>query len=964
MKNHIILVILTAVFTSALCSQTLTEVLLPQYIEGTSGSNTNRLPFVYRARLTGLSPNAAYRYINQIVLSTDAATSNGSGNCIFAAMSGDFVLSTGPKLSTAGNYGSFTADGTGSYEGWFITEPTGNARFVPGKYIFMRIILNDGAGGTTAAARLTTADSVRVVKLDPAASDSTGTGLRCTSSAAPKDFVFTYSDTGGTGRPVSGSFIESDGTSNTTANSYAPFYGLRVDGVNGGFGMILPNALSTGIQRIEQRSLATDTVVAYAVDNDGIWPSGAGTVNPSGGTSEIVLAGTDLFSFTLGISATNGRVAKLPDQARYQYGTSVQVTATPDSGYHFVTWSGDIPVGQENDNPLTVTMDQNRTISAQFALLTSVPTLTSPTFGSITSTTAVLGAKIASNGNSPITERGVVWLTSPDPTTGDNKVIATESTTVYTAVVSGLPAGTLFHFRGYAMNAIGTGYSPDERLFTLSYEPSAHVDSVKAKSVSSTQIHLSWSAAAGADGYLVIQHDNFSLTGIPSDATGYAAGDTIGSDAVAAVIASGVTTSATITGLTPSTTYRFLIFSYAWDGSHPQTYNYKTDGSIPADSATTFAGPALTTIVYPQYIEGINGTNSDRIPFAYRGRFTGLNAGATYRFANQVVLSSDDATSDGAGNCIFVPASGNFIRTSSPSLAADSAYGTFTTDSTGSYEGWFVTEPTGNKRFMPGEFVFMRVGINDGASGTTVAAHFTTADSVRVIKLDPALSDTTGTGLRCTSAANPKDFIFAYSNTAGTGRPVSGTFIENDGTDNTVANNYAPFIANHVNGVDGAFGVVVPNLLPNGIRRFERRSRSSGAVVVYATDNDGVWPSGASTVDPSGGANEIIIARTDVQWTTEVAGAPITPRSFALYQNYPNPFNPATTLRFAIADYRFVSLMIFDVLGREVALAVNERKSPGIYEVRFDASGLSSGVYFYRLEAGRFIETKKMVVIK
>ena len=403
MKNHIILVILTAVFTSALCSQTLTEVLLPQYIEGTSGSNTNRLPFVYRARLTGLSPNAAYRYINQIVLSTDAATSNGSGNCIFAAMSGDFVLSTGPKLSTAGNYGSFTADGTGSYEGWFITEPTGNARFVPGKYIFMRIILNDGAGGTTAAARLTTADSVRVVKLDPAASDSTGTGLRCTSSAAPKDFVFTYSDTGGTGRPVSGSFIESDGTSNTTANSYAPFYGLRVDVVNGGFGMILPNALSTGIQRIEQRSLAADTVVAYAVDNDGIWPSGAGTVNPSGGTSEIVLAGTDLFSFTLAISATNGRVAKLPDQARYQYGTSVQVTATPDSGYHFVTWSGDIPVGQENDNPLTVTMDQNRTISAQFALLTSVPTLTSPTFGSITSTTAVLGAKIASNGNSPIT---------------------------------------------------------------------------------------------------------------------------------------------------------------------------------------------------------------------------------------------------------------------------------------------------------------------------------------------------------------------------------------------------------------------------------------------------------------------------------------------------------------------------------------------------------------------------------
>jgi len=106
--------------------------------------------------------------------------------------------------------------------------------------------LNDGAGGTTAALLLTTTDSVRVATLDPAASDSTGTGLRCTTAASPKDFIFVYGDTAGTGRPLSGSFIESDGTNNSTTNNYAAFYSNSVDGVNGAFGLVLPNMLSNG----------------------------------------------------------------------------------------------------------------------------------------------------------------------------------------------------------------------------------------------------------------------------------------------------------------------------------------------------------------------------------------------------------------------------------------------------------------------------------------------------------------------------------------------------------------------------------------------------------------------------------------------------------------------------------------------------------------------------------------------
>jgi len=90
---------------------------------------------------------------------------------------------------------------------------------------------------------------------------------------------------------------------------------------------------------------------------------------------------------------------------------------------------------------------------------------------------------------------------------------------------------------------------------------------------------------------------------------------------------------------------------------------------------------------------------------------------------------------------------------------------------------------------------------------------------------------------------------------------------------------------------------------------------------------------------------------------------------FKLYQNYPNPFNPSTKIRFTIpqgerSETQDVILKVFDVLGSEVAILVNEEKSSGNYEVEFNASSLPSGVYFYQLKAGPYIETKKMILMK
>jgi len=90
----------------------------------------------------------------------------------------------------------------------------------------------------------------------------------------------------------------------------------------------------------------------------------------------------------------------------------------------------------------------------------------------------------------------------------------------------------------------------------------------------------------------------------------------------------------------------------------------------------------------------------------------------------------------------------------------------------------------------------------------------------------------------------------------------------------------------------------------------------------------------------------------------------LAPTEFMLYQNFPNPFNPATKITYTLPQKNYVALKIYNVLGKEVATLVNEKKPTGIYEVEFNAAKLPSGIYFYRIQAGSFFETKKMVLLR
>ena len=106
------------------------------------------------------------------------------------------------------------------------------------------------------------------------------------------------------------------------------------------------------------------------------------------------------------------------------------------------------------------------------------------------------------------------------------------------------------------------------------------------------------------------------------------------------------------------------------------------------------------------------------------------------------------------------------------------------------------------------------------------------------------------------------------------------------------------------------------------------------------------------------------IAVCACQLTEVKALSDVIPQKYRLYQNYPNPFNPVTMIKIEFPEYSNVKITVYNELGKEIAVLVNERLKGGTYEVQWDASDFASGVYFYRLITEKFSDTKKMVLIK
>jgi hypothetical protein len=151
-----------------------------------------------------------------------------------------------------------------------------------------------------------------------------------------------------------------------------------------------------------------------------------------------------------------------------------------------------------------------------------------------------------------------------------------------------------------------------------------------------------------------------------------------------------------------------------------------------------------------------------------------------------------------------------------------------------------------------------------------------------------------------------------------------------------------------------------------------------GGVVYRSSDAGGTWAAAYTGTPTLWAINMTSVSGCAHGWAVGASGTIVRminivgvsnnkneiPNVYNLEQNYPNPFNPTTMISFDIPKADNVKLVVYDVLGREVALLVNQFRQAGTYDVQFDGSTLSSGVYFYRLETGSFTQTKKMLLVK
>jgi hypothetical protein len=151
--------------------------------------------------------------------------------------------------------------------------------------------------------------------------------------------------------------------------------------------------------------------------------------------------------------------------------------------------------------------------------------------------------------------------------------------------------------------------------------------------------------------------------------------------------------------------------------------------------------------------------------------------------------------------------------------------------------------------------------LNDGAAGTIETTRLTSAESVKVLGFYTNSSDTTGTAVRGISNYSPKNFVFLYDNTQGSGRPLYGTQVETSGVDFAGSGSYAAFYTENVAGTNSAWGGIVPNINANGVKRVEERSLSNGAVVASHTSANGVWGT-TDTKNPSGGMDNVLVLNT------------------------------------------------------------------------------------------------------
>lgn len=260
---------------------------------GSSGADSTRLPIMFQARINGLTPGAKYKYYTRFIVLSDTAstTTTGAGLPIIIRKNGSWAGITNPNLGTTGGHDTISlGNGQSDYVGWFGAVYDNDSRFTSGNYIYPMIILQEVDTIARPITKAYITDSIQVLQFSNTNSSTKGTAIFGASSTRFKSMILLYTQTNGmTTRPVSITYAENEGL---TFSKMQTYYNNKVNGVSGAWGTIIPNAMSTGITRIESRDPGFDTVIYANIETDGIWGNDS-TINRRGGASKPVYIKND-----------------------------------------------------------------------------------------------------------------------------------------------------------------------------------------------------------------------------------------------------------------------------------------------------------------------------------------------------------------------------------------------------------------------------------------------------------------------------------------------------------------------------------------------------------------------------------------------------------------------------------------------------------------------------------------------
>jgi hypothetical protein len=320
----------------------------------------------------------------------------------------------------------------------------------------------------------------------------------------------------------------------------------------------------------------------------------------------IILEGTDYAPSGLPVDGTeyyegdsigNAKVARI---INYYNKTDDYITNLAIGHvYHYVL----IPYTWNGYSGRTMNYKTTPTIPTASAAMATIPSLNLDySVTNLSSTGATVVGQITSTGGENPSVRGICYHdTISPPTLADSTSFETGSfgTGTYNINLSNLQPETYYTYRAYATNTAGTGYSYGTNSFwTYSAEPSGYPASFTAVTNSTTQIQLNFSAPntlSNCDGYLIKMSYSSTPSNLPQDGNSYSISSFNGYESVCAIITNGSATSELIGNLNPGHLYYFAVIPFNWNGNNSETFNYRTQASIPTANAYTIVPPSLTT---------------------------------------------------------------------------------------------------------------------------------------------------------------------------------------------------------------------------------------------------------------------------------------------------------------------------------------------------------------------------------